>query len=244
MQLLVFGLVHAGCLKTTNNVQMRIHRGDESSIDAAAVPPELGVSLQKLHHFRRGAILGAGLQSVDDRSLARDILLRSPLYDFAQMLAPIVWRCTTDANGRIEFRSAPAETLALWDESVLAVDAHDSLFVWSGKAVLNEDYDPLRKACMSFLLDRSKRRFPAPKLYGLIEGDPMCRKLTTRLVPSHGDPHEHQLAHYTDLKLLSSNSIDLLRAKFRVYDPKNDSSFQSWFWKAVKVVHGGNTLCS
>ena len=216
---------------------------DETFTDTA-VPPELCQSFKKMHHFRRGPILREGRQSADDRAISRDILLRSSLLNSSQMIAPSVWRCCANWDGKINFGLAPAETLVLWDESVLAVDAFDDLFVWSGKAVLSERFDPLRKACISFLLDRSRFRFPSPKLHGLIEGDPMCRKLTTRLVPSHGDPHDHQLTHYPDLSTLDAQSIGSLRAKFRMYDAKCDSSFRGWFWKVVKDDEGGDSLCS
>jgi hypothetical protein len=159
------------------------------------------------------------------------------------MTMPTAWRCFASMNGSIEFAPVPAETLSLWDESVLAVDTFDYLFVWSGKATLHQKHDPLRKACISFLLDRSKLRFPSPKLHVLIEGDPMSRKLTTRLVPSHGDPHEEQIARFPDLRMLNPNSIDSLRAKFRLYDPGCDSTFRDWSGKVSEFDNGGDTLC-
>jgi hypothetical protein len=208
------------------------------------LPVELHQLFGKLHHFGRGTIMGEGfLQSSDDRSLARDIFLRSPLAVCISMMAPSSWRCVSDANLDIKFKSTPAETLTLWDESILAVDTFDRLFVWSGTSVLGEQFDHLRKACLSYLLDRSKSRFPAPQLHGLIEGDPLCRELTSRLAPSHGDQDDVQLQHFPDLATLNSQSLVFLRGKFRIYNKEKDPSLRHWFSNASQTPGQGKSLC-
>ena len=188
--------------------------------------------------------MGEGFfHSSDDRSLARDIFLRSPLAVCNPMMAPSSWRCLSDTNLNIKFKPTPAETLTLWDESILAVDTFDRLFVWSGGAVLSEQFDPLRKACLSYLFDRSRLRFPAPKLHGLIEGDPMCRELTSRLAPSHGDPDDLQLKHFPELAAFDSQSLAFLRGKFRIYDKEKDPSLRHWFLSTLQTPGKGKSLC-
>ncbi len=210
---------------------------------AANVPPRIVSALERLHNFRRGSILGTNHQSLDDRLLARQIFLRSPLRESIQILMPSAWKCVVDEKGEMKFTSVPTETLSLWDENVLVVDTFDYLFIWSGKATLHHTFDPLRKACLSFLLERSKFRFPSPKVHVLMEGNPMSRKLTTRFVPSHGDPPQEQIARYPDLKMLDAGSIESLRAKFRFYDPECDPTFRDWSYKVINVTSGGKTLC-
>ena len=187
--------------------------------------------------------MGEGFQSSDDRSLARDVFLRSPLADCNLMMVPSSWRCLSDNTLNFEFVSTPAETLTLWDESILAVDAFDRLFVWSGRAVLHERFDPLRKACLSYLFDRSKSRFPAPQLHGLIEGDPMCRELTSRLAPSHGDPDDVQSKNFPYLHELNSESLAVLRGKFRLYNKEKDPSLYHWYSQISKTPGKGKSLC-
>ncbi len=199
--------------------------------------------MNQLHHFRRGAILRDGLQSIGERLLDRSLFLRSPLRECLGMIAPLLWKCQLGADGRIGLDPIPAETLALWDDIVLAVDCFDTLIIWSGKNTLHASYDCLRKASLEFLTQRSRYRFPAPSLYELTEGESMCRKLLHRLAPSHGDPPEHQLEYFPALKTLSAERLNVLRAKFRFYDADTDPSYWKWFWAVVKKDSGGRSLC-
>lgn len=187
--------------------------------------------------------MGEGFQSSDDRSLARDVFLRSPLADCNIIMVPSSWRCVSDTILNFEFVSTPVETLTLWDESILAIDAFDRLFVWSGRAVLHERFDPLRKACLSYLIDRSMSRFPAPQLHGLVEGDSMCRELTSRLAPSHGDPDDVQKKNFPYLDELNSESLAILRGKFRLYNKEKDPSLYHWYSQISKTPGKGKSLC-
>ncbi len=209
------------------------------------VPPLINPLLSKIHHFRRGVIIATNHQSLDDRLVMRQFFLRSSVSKCIQMTMPAVWRSfVNNVTGDVDFSPIPsAETLCLWDESVLAIDTFDYLFVWSGKATLHQKQDKLRRACISFLLDKSKQRFPSPKLHVLIEGDPMSRKVTTRLAPSHGNTREEQLANFPDLAMLSPDRLNSLRSKFRLYDPESDSTFLHWLSKIAETDSGGETLC-
>jgi hypothetical protein len=157
------------------------------------------------------------------------------------MMAPLLWRCVHE-SGSVEFVPAPASTLALWDESVLAIDAFDSLFVWSGRSTTEAIHDVKRTASALFLKERSKLRFPSPRIYELFEGESMCRKLTSRLAPSHGDPHEVQISHFADLSLLNESQLETLRSKFRTYNSKFDPSFIDWFLRLLKFPPKGRLL--
>lgn len=90
---------------------------EESQNDAkSGDPPELRIALKLLHHFRRGTILGSSMQSIDDRSLSRDIFLRMSLNDSLAIMAPMVWMRRRDADGTVSSMEVPAETLILWDD--------------------------------------------------------------------------------------------------------------------------------
>lgn len=98
-----------------------------------------------------------------------------------------------------------------------------------------------------FILERSKSRFPMPKLHILSEGDSMARNLTARLAPSHADPPEQQLAHFPALSSMSAGELVALRSKFRFYDPAVDPSFRGWFWGVASAASAskdeGLSLC-
>ena len=89
-----------------------------SSLDFA-FPPELVDALRGLYALRRGPLLGTGPQlSSDDRCVSRSLFMHLPMSDCLPMISPLVWCCRTDANSPRCFtlESAPAVTLACWDE--------------------------------------------------------------------------------------------------------------------------------
>jgi hypothetical protein len=98
-----------------------------------------------------------------------------------------------------------------------------------------------------FLLDRSRDRFPMPNLYLLAEADSMSRRFTSLLAPAHGDPVEHQLAHFQALAQLSTEEQTKLHSRFRFYDPDSDPSFRKWFWEVASAASAsgaeGLSLC-
>lgn len=108
-------------------------------------------------------------------------------------------------------------------------------------------YKPLADHFRQFLRSRSEHRFPAPSLHILSQSDSMSRRFTALLAPLHGDPVEHQLAHFAALADLSADERDRLHARFRFYDPEADPSFRKWFWQVVSAAHGGqpqgSSLC-
>merc|ERR1711971_335702 len=65
----------------------------------------------------------------------------------------------------------PAETLILWDDSIVAADFHDTLFIWSGTNCKAQRYDVIREKFKNHLLEVSKNRFPKPELCVLEDGD-------------------------------------------------------------------------
>lgn len=78
--------------------------------------------------------------------------------------------------------------------------------------------------------------------------DSMSRRFTTLLAPLHGDPVEHQLAHFPALAQLSKDEQTQLRSRFKFYDPESDPSFRTWFWQVVSASNGsagkqGTSLC-
>jgi hypothetical protein len=79
-------------------------------------PPELKNTLRRLHHFRRGNIIGSTMQSIDDRSLLRDLFLRMPLDNCLKMMAPSLKMYKRDTGGSLLSMRVPAETLSLWDD--------------------------------------------------------------------------------------------------------------------------------
>jgi Sec23/Sec24 trunk domain/Sec23/Sec24 zinc finger len=211
-----------------------------------AFPPELADALHRLFHLRRGSMVSPGpMGSFDDRAEIRSLFLRLPLEDCLCMMAPSLWSSKVDGTTGLE--AVPSDTLALWDNRIIAADHHDSLFVWSGRGTVGPEYDATRQHCKEFLLARSKTRFPSPSLHMLTEGDSMSRRFTTRLAPSHADPHEQQLVHFPALASLSPTEMQDLRGKFRFYDASTDASFRRWFWGVASASSNarneGMSLC-
>ena len=199
------------------------------------------------------------------------------IYDVSVgMMAPQLWRwrehgiesedlvldkygCTVNSDvllkansGRkISLIAIPAETLALWDDVILVADLFDNIIIWIGSELKVDVNDIERDAleCIKvFVKERSNFRFPAPRIHFLREGESMSRRLTSRLVSSHKDPPEQQVALFPALSALRAESIAKLRNKFQYYDSTNDdSSFRSWFWDvasaSAEVSEFGKSLC-
>lgn len=125
-------------------------------------------------------------------------------------------------------------------QRVLAADHWHSLFVWSGTATSNQQYDIIRRQMRKFLDDRSAGRFPMPNFHSLTEGDSMSRRFVALLAPSHGDPAEHQVAHYQALTNLTEGERKQLNDKFQFYDSEVDPSFRKWFWEVASASSGGS----
>lgn len=232
--------------QSLSGMSMGTSSGGATSLDFA-FPPELARSVRRLFHLRRGPLLSIGpIQSTDDRAEVRSMFLRMPLADCLNMMAPIVWS-SGSVLAKPSREPVPAETLSLWDHCIIAADHEDNLFVWSGQATLTSEYDAIREEFQAFLQDRSKNRFPMPKIHLLSEGDSMSRRFTSRLSPSHADPPEQQLAHFPALASLSADELLALRSKFRFYDPAADPSFRGWFWGVASAASAskemGLSLC-
>lgn len=112
---------------------------------------------------------------------------------------------------------------------------------------MGREYDTIRQHLKDFLQARTKNRFPMPNLHLLNETDSMSRRFTALLAPAHGDPVEHQLAHFPALASLSIEEQRKLHEKFRFYDPESDPSFRKWFWEVASAASGikagGISLC-
>lgn len=76
-------------------------------------------------------------------------------------------------------------------------------------------------------------------LHVLTETDSMSRRFTALLAPSHGDPVEHQLAHFPALAELSKDELAKLHSRFKFYDPEADPSFRKWFWQVASASGSG-----
>ena len=149
---------------------------------------------------------------------------------------------------KIILNAVLVETLALWDDVILVADMFDSLVIWSGKAIDKNSEDDVMDRIKVFVHERCDGRFPAPQIHFLREGDSMSRKLTSRLVPSHKDPPEQQVALSPALTSLPSHKLEELRNKFRYHDSTgDDSSFRKWFWDvasaSAEVSNVGRSLC-
>ena len=166
--------------------------------------------------------------------------------------------------------NVPPETLALWEnvrplyfllvecplllgatflisfhfclQRIIVADHWHYMFVWSGSSTLNPQYDVIREQLKLFLMDRSQHRFPRPNLYVLSEGDSMSRRFTSLLGPSHGDPVEHQLAHFQALTRLTPEELVKLHSRFRFYNPQSDPSFRNWFWNVASAASTCGTV--
>lgn len=218
-------------------------RAAGSSLDFA-FPPELGEALKRLYHLRRGPLLSPGpMRSTDDRLHLRTLFLRFPLEECLLAMAPSLWALTDAAAGPL--RPVPAETLALWDSSVIAADNLHTLFIWCGKKAPN--VERAKEYCQQFLGTRALQRFPMPDMHLLVDGDSMSRRFTALLSPSHGDPTEHGLAHFPGLSSLPPEELAALQSKFQFYDASTDPSFRSWFWSISSATSNskdeGWSLC-
>merc|ERR1711862_206836 len=240
-----------------------------------AFPPELSTSLHLLHHLRRGPLLDVSLYSSEDRASLRRLFLRLPLQDCLMIMAPNLWSVrlyphhtdhianNTSTSSSYDLIPIPPETLVLWDNVIIASDHYDSLFIWSGRAVTSQQFNDVRTLCQQHLQAMSRFRFPQPDkiMYSLYDGDSMSRHFTCRLVPTHLDPPEYQVAHFPDLTLLSTQEMMSLRGKFRFFadastttttntntnDQQNTTgnTFRKWFWSVASASSkiDGTSLC-
>lgn len=121
------------------------------------------------------------------------------------------------------------------------------MFIWSGCETTSPTFDFIREKLHIFLNTRSKNRFPKPNMYILNKSDSMSRRFTSLLAPSHGDPVEHQLAHFSLLTSLTEEDLKRLHNRFCFYDPDSDPSFRKWFWEvasaATTLGNEGISLC-
>jgi len=221
----------------------------DSSLDFA-FPPQLKEMLNRLYHLRRGHLISPGpMQSMDDRAKSRGLLIRFPIKDCLQMMRPSIWSTGSMnvSSGWDEMQPFPAETLALWDDSIIAADLHDTLVVWSGVNCTASRYDGIREKFREKLLDISKNRFPMPEVHELKDGDSMSRRFTPRLAPSHADPIDNQIVQFPQLSTLDPAALADLRSKFKFYDSKSDASFRTWFWSVSSASNSsrmeGMSLC-
>ena len=206
-------------------------RAAGSSVDFA-FPPELSVALKRLYHLRRGPLLNPGpMRSLDDRAEIRSLFLRFPMEDCLCMMSPLLWICQPDDANLTEI---PAETLALWSNSVIAADNYHTQIIWTGREVMGDpQHDKLSQNCRTLLQQRSQYRFPHPQLHVVSENDSMSRRFTALLAPSHGDPVDYSITSFPALAQLSTEELEAVRRKFVFYDPETDPSFRSWFWDVV-----------
>eukprot|EP00536_Pseudo-nitzschia_multiseries_P008320 jgi/Psemu1/257096/estExt_Genewise1Plus.C_2100020 len=235
--------------KRRSNSGKSSSRKETSSLDIA-FPPKLKETLNRIYHLRRGPLISPGpMRSLDDRAELRSLFIRFPLEDCLLMMRADVWstRSIGISSSWESMSSFPPETLALWDDSIVAADFHDSLFIWSGANCTASRYDGLREKFKSHLLEVSKNRFPMPELHELSDGDSMSRRFTARLAPSHADPIDNQIVHFPALATLHPDALEELRSKFKFYDSKSDESFRTWFWSVASASNksklDGMSLC-
>ena len=209
------------------------HATSGSSMEYA-FPSELQQLPRTLFHLRQGPLLGNLLQHDDDVACLRYLFLRFSLSESMRLMAPTLTMVTRNAQGEgqplsFNVRTVPADTLALWDDAVLALD-YDAMFVWSGRNRLSSAFDPDRKAALQVLLDRSEGRFPSGAVGYLEEGSSMERFLTARVARTDRDPPEQQIANFPELGAMGEGELQRLRDKFKGH-VNNEMSFGAWFWK-------------
>ncbi|KAL3942917.1 MAG: hypothetical protein SGBAC_002989 [Bacillariaceae sp.] len=221
-----------------------------SSLDSA-FPPNLTDALRLLYHLRRGPLISPGpMRSMDDRAALRGFFLRFPLEDCLSMMAPQLFSTgyiEGEEDIAEELLDLPAETLSLWDYSIVAADHYDFLYIWSGKGCTGEDYDEIRKHCRRYVWRRAKTRFPMPQVEMLDDGDSMSRRFTAELAPSHADSEENQIASFPQLEMLPPKALKSLRSRIKFYDKNADASFHTWFWNVSSATNvskeEGMSLC-
>lgn len=226
-------------------------RSDEKTSQSSfdfAFPPQLKETLNRLYHLRRGHLISPGpMRSMDDRAESRGLFIRFPVEDCLQMMRPSIWSTGSTNISSDAMLTFPAETLALWDDSIIAADFHDSLFIWSGANCTAERHDGIREKFRTHLLKISNNRFPMPEFYELKDGDSMSRRFTSRLAPSHADPIDNQIVHFPLLSTLKPAALKALRSKFKFYEAKSDESFRTWFWSVASASNNsrleGMSLC-
>lgn len=216
-------------------------KATESSLNFA-FPPSMKETLNRLYHLRRSPLINPGpMLSVDYRAESRGLFLRFPLEDCLQMIRPTIL-----STGSVDGVSSPwdkmlpfpAETLILWDDSIIAADLHHTLFIWSGTNCKTKKFDGIREKFEFILSESTKDRFPQPELCMIEDGDSTIRKFTARLAPSHADPIENQIIHFPELSELKPEALKALRSKFKSYDSKSDESFRTW---SGRVASASNT---
>lgn len=242
-------------LDLEKNTRMRsvskkpISRSETSSLDIA-FPPQLKETLNRLYHLRRGPLISPGpMRAMDDRAEQRRLFLRFPVKDCLIMMRPELWSTgsMTISSGWDTMLEFPPETLALWDDSIVAADFHDSMFIWTGANCTAQRYDGIRDKFKAHLLKISENRFPMPELHELSDGDSMGRRFTARLAPSHADPIDNQIVNFPALSELKPDALEQLRSKFKFYDSDSDASFRTWFWSVASASNNskkaGMSLC-
>merc|ERR1719162_1540353 len=71
----------------------------------------------------------------------------------------------------------PAETLILWDDSIVAADFHDTLFIWTGESCKAQQYDGVREEFELLLLRNAPLLIEVARRY---KGGSVNLRLRTR----------------------------------------------------------------
>uniref|UniRef100_A0A6B2KYI8 Protein transport protein SEC23 n=1 Tax=Arcella intermedia TaxID=1963864 RepID=A0A6B2KYI8_9EUKA len=193
------------------------------------IPTQLSPLPRIMFLFRRGPLLGSLLQHPDDKLYARNLFLNGSLQQSYTLLVPNLY-AFRKMNGTISLLSYPVEDLALQSSNVLVLDEYLTVFVWAGGEVdvpkdmsLNVDFGKgsgdeesklIMSKCVEYVKQITKYRFPAPHIKFLVEGHSDARWLVCRLIPSHKDSPEDQIANFPQLAELDPTQKKALLQKF------------------------------
>lgn len=171
-----------------------------------------------------------GVQGGDDHwhSVAW-LARRCPVSECVHVLVPRMLRWAADGTPH----ALPPEDLCLQDGSVLLMDTHAHLLLWSGAATTNADGDAARAHALRHAMAVAATRVPPPLLIHCRSGEGTQRWLEAQLSPAHKDGVAAHAAQFPELQALSADAARAwLDAAFM---PTDEPSFVQW-WRQLTTT--------
>ena len=204
---------------------------------------------KQLFNLLRGPCIGSIIQHEDDIECVRDMYLKASFEDCIRLTSPQLMclsRHKLIQAGRppavdpklLEtlLVRVPLETLALQSNSILILDHHTDILIWSGAEMKGIEYDVVRTTCIQMVEQWCVGRYPYPNIMQFSEGDSMARFLEARLVPSHKDSEFQQLKSFPILAQLDKYQLKELREKLVWTD---DYSYCEWMAQVTRGERAG-----
>jgi hypothetical protein len=174
-----------------------------------SLPPALQELVTILYCGRFGVLFGGALQHSDDVCFLRSLLLVLGRADALRLLAPAL--LSFDAHGALA--TLPLSTLALQSRRILLLDHQTHVILWSGRAVLDAQFDAFRAALLQRARKQSLWRIPCPRVTITVDGSSSARWIMARMQPQHQDSAEAQIAAFPELAALSAEEMQEMRAR-------------------------------